>query len=107
MCIDSESEEKDEMPLDNKKKGLHDLLKARGAGPKDASRSQLPPTLPLPPPLSTVGLLPNSNLKKKRKEKETIEEGELVLEKKPKQQKIAKDKGQASSVDSRDRKAHV
>ena len=49
-----------------------------------------------------VGLLPIPNLKKKRKENETNEEGELVLEKEPKQQKMAKDKGRAFTVDSRE-----
>jgi len=29
-CVDSDLEEEEEMPLDNKKKGLHDLLKGRG-----------------------------------------------------------------------------
>lgn len=33
------------MLLDNKKKGLRDLLKARGSGSKDASGSQ-PPHMP-------------------------------------------------------------
>ena len=72
------------MLLDNKKKGLHDLLKARGLGPNDASGSQPPPTLPPPPPPLTVGLLSIPNLKKKRKEKEIVEEGEVVPEKEPK-----------------------
>ena len=46
-CVNSNSEEKeDEMPLDNTKKGLCELLKAKGSTSKDASRSQLP----LPPP---------------------------------------------------------
>lgn len=66
------------MLLDNKKKGLCDLLNARGLG------SQPPPTLPPPPPPLTVGLLSIPNLKKKRKEKEIVEEGEVVPEKEPK-----------------------
>lgn len=37
-CVDSSSEEEDEIPLDNKKKGLRDLLKGRNQGttPADA-----------------------------------------------------------------------
>ena len=34
VCVDSDSEEEDEMPLENKKKGLHDLLKGRGQAPR-------------------------------------------------------------------------
>jgi len=56
---------------------LHNLLKGRGAGPKDTSGTQLPFALLPPPPSSTVGLLPIPNLRKKRKEKETTEEVEL------------------------------
>jgi len=41
-------------------------------------------------------------LKKKRKEKETVEEGELIPEKKPKQQKTTMDRGHASSLESRE-----
>ena len=37
--VDGNLEEKGEMLLDNKKKGLCELLKARGMGPTDASRS--------------------------------------------------------------------
>ena len=32
-CVDSSLEEEDEMPLDNRKKGLRELLKARGSVP--------------------------------------------------------------------------
>ena len=39
---------------------------------------------PLPPPPLTVRLLSIPNLKKKRKEKEIVEEGEVVPEKEPK-----------------------
>ena len=42
------------------------------------------------------------NLKKKRKEKEIAEEGEVVPQKEPKQQKTAKDNGQASSAESKE-----
>ena len=88
--------------MDNKRKGLHDLLKARGLGPKDASGSRPLLTLPPPPPPPTVGLLPMPTMKKKKKEKEIVKEGEVVLEKEPKQQKIVKDKGWASSMESRE-----
>ena len=89
--------------MDNKRKGLHDLLKARGLGPKNASGSRPLLTFPPPPPPPpTVGLLPMPNLKKKKKEKEIVKEGEVVLEKEPKQQKIVKDKGWASSMESRE-----
>ena len=58
---------------------------------------------PPPPPLptTTVDLLPIANLKKKRKEQE-VEEGEVVCQKEAKQQKTAKDKGRASSIESRE-----
>lgn len=41
-----------------------------------------------------------ANLQKKRKEKEVVEERELVPKKRPKQQKTAKGKGRVSSVKS-------
>ena len=90
------------MLQDNKKKGLRDILKGKGAGPKDALGSQLPHAL-LPPPLSPttrLGLLPIPNLKKKRKKQE-LEEGEVVPPKGAKQQKMARDK-QASYADNRE-----
>ena len=34
-CVDSSLKEDDEMPLDNRKKGLCELFKARGSAPKD------------------------------------------------------------------------
>ena len=37
--IDGRLEEDDEMSLDNRKKGLRELFKARGSMPKDASGS--------------------------------------------------------------------
>ena len=42
------------------------------------------------------------NLKKKRKEKEVAEEGEVVRQKEPKQEKMAKGQGRASSVETRE-----
>ena len=82
----------------NQIKGLKDLLAGRkkGSASKDALGSQPLPALPPPFPIPITGLLPIPNLKKKRKEKET-EEGEAIPPKDPKQQKIAKDRGQASS----------
>ena len=76
-CVDSSLEEEDEMPLDNRKKGLRELLKARGSVPKDASGPQ--PPLPFPPfPPSLVNPFAPTNLKKRKKENEVAEEGELV-----------------------------
>lgn len=43
-----------------------------------------------------------ANLQKKRKEKEVVEERELVPKKGPKQQKTAKGKGRVSSVKSKE-----
>ncbi|KAF3953317.1 hypothetical protein CMV_021226 [Castanea mollissima] len=99
----SSSVEEDEMPLNNKKKGLCDLLKARGLCPKGASGSQPLTSLPLPsPPINVFAL---AGLKKRKKDKDGIEEGELVPQKDgvppPKQKKVTKGKGRASSVESR------
>ena len=63
----------------NQRKCLKELLRGRNKG---ISGSQPLPTLP-PPPSPTVGLLPIPNLKKKRKEEEIAEEGEVVLQKEP------------------------
>ena len=46
-------------------------------------------------------MLPLPNLKKKRNEKEGVDEGEVVPQKEPKQQRMAKDKGRASLVESK------
>ena len=92
------------MPLDNRKKGLHELLKARGSVPKDASGPQ--PPLPLPPfPPPPVNPFAPTNLKKRKKEKEVAEEGELVPQKERvplKQQKMAKGTGRVSLVESKE-----
>ena len=90
------------MLQDNKKKGLRDILKGKGAGPKDALGSQLPLALlpPPSPPTTRLGLFPIPNLKKKRKKQE-LEEGEVVPPKGAKQQKMARDK-QASYADNRE-----
>ncbi|KAL0005433.1 hypothetical protein SO802_012994 [Lithocarpus litseifolius] len=70
--------EEEEKMLLERKKGLHELLagKAKGSAPKDALGSQLLPTLPPPPPLAN--LFASANLKKRKKDKEVVEEGELV-----------------------------
>ena len=89
--MDNSSEEEEKMALD-RKKGLKKLLvdRAKGSVQKDTSRSQplptlLPPPPPPPPPPPAVNLLAMPNLKKKRKEKEVAEEGEVVRQKEPKQ----------------------
>jgi len=102
--VDSSFEEEDTMTL-NPRIGLKDLLagKNKGSSSKAAPKSQPLPSLPPPPPFptTTVDLLPIANLKKKRKEQE-VEEGEVVYQKEAKQRKTAKDKGRASSVESRE-----
>ena len=96
------------MPLDNKKKGLRELLtgRAKGSAPKDASRSQLPLALPSPPPPSpSVNPFAPANLKKRKKDKEVVKEGEVVpLDEgvPPKLPKTAKGNGRASSIESKE-----
>ena len=72
----------------NPRKGLKDLMVGRnkGSSSKEAPKSQLPLTLPLPasPSTTIVCLLPIRNLKKKRKEQE-VEEGEVVPQNEAKQ----------------------
>ena len=87
----------------NRKKGLCELLanRVKGSVPKDASGSQ-PPLALLPPPSPTINPFAVTNLKKKMKKKELAEKGELVPQKKPKQQKTAKGQGRASSVKSKE-----
>ena len=104
IASNSEEEEKEIMPLE-RKKGLHELLvgRAKGSAPKDALWSQIPPTLPLPPPSSVNPFAP-TNLKKRKKENEVVKEGELVPynEEVPfKLPRMAKDKGRASLVESK------
>ena len=84
--MDNSSEEEEKKALD-RKKGLKKLLvdRAKGSVQKDTSRSQPLPTLLPPPPPPAVNLLAMPNLKKKRKEKEVAEEGEVVRQKEPKQ----------------------
>ena len=82
--------------------GLKGLMANRNKGStsKGVSKTQVPANLPPPPPITTVGLLPNPDLKKKRKVPEA-EEGEVIPQKGTKQPKNAKDK-RAPSVESRE-----
>ena len=75
-CITSslEEEEEEEMPLERKKRpSLRELLmgRSKGSTSKDALGSQLPPPPSTSPSMST-------NLRKREKDKEVVEEGELV-----------------------------
>lgn len=75
----------------NKRKGLRDFLasRAKRQSSKDAPESQ--PLLTLsPPPPHVVNPFVVANLQKKRKEKDVSEEGEVVLQKDLKKQKMAK-----------------
>ena len=77
--IDSSSEE-EEITL-NQKRSLRDLMASRNKGvtSQEASKSQVPPTLP-PPPSTDLDLQAMRDLKKKRPIQE-IEEGELPPQK--------------------------
>lgn len=86
------------------KRGLHVLLtdRAEGSTAKGTSGSQPLSAFPPPPPLANP--FTPANLKKKRKEKDMAEEGELILQKEgdpPKQQKTARGRARASSVESK------
>ena len=98
--IDDSLEDEEKMAL-NRKKGLKELFVERNKG---TLRPQPLHTLLPPPPPPTVDLLPIPipNLKKKRKEKEIVEEGEVVSQKESKHQKMAKDKGCPSSIESKE-----
>ena len=66
-----------------KRPGLKGLManKKRGSILKDAPDTQVPANLSLPlSPVTTIGLLPNPDLKKKRKVPE-VEEGEMIPQK--------------------------
>ena len=97
--VDNSFKEEEEMAL-NPRKGL------KGLASKDALKFQPLPALPPSPFPPAVSLLPIPYLKKKRKEKEKeiTEEGEVILHEEPKQQKTAKDRGRASSIESREAK---
>ena len=65
----------------------------KGSTLKDVPKTQVPASLPPspPPPITTVELLPNPDLKKKRKVLEA-EEGEVIPQKGTKQPMNTKDK---------------
>nr|POF26706.1 hypothetical protein CFP56_60856 [Quercus suber] len=98
--MDDNLEDEKEMAL-NRKKGLKELLAERNKelAQKGASGSQHLPAFRLPP--SAINLLLMHNLKKKRKENKVAEEGEVVPQKEPEQQKTVKDKGRASLLELR------
>ena len=87
--------------------GLKGLLANRNKGStsKEVPKTQVPPSLPLPPPppLANLGLKAIPNLRKKRLVKD-LEEGEVAPQKGAKQQKKAKDPKdkKAKSVESWD-----
>ena len=101
--VDTSFEEEDGMDL-NLRRSLKSLVAGRNkrSSSKDIPKSQTPANLPPPPfPLvTTVGLFPCPDLKRKRKVQD-MEKGEVVPSKGAKQPKNAKDK-QTSSVDSRE-----
>ena len=98
-------EEEEDMAL-NQWRGLRDLLAERnkGSSSKEATKSQVPPTLPPPPPLPSTGhgLNAMKDLKKKRPVQD-LEEGEVAPQKGTKQHKTIKDPKdkRSSSMDSR------
>ena len=96
--IDNNFKEEEEGMSLNPRKGLKDLLVGRnkGSSSKEAPKSQPPSSLP--PLVTSLLLIPN--LKKKMKEQE-VEEGEVVRQE-TKKQKMAQDKGRATSVESRE-----
>ena len=92
--VDTSSEDEEgDMDLKQRTslKGLM-VKKNKGTTSKDVPKTQVPPSLPLPPlPVTAVGLLPNPDLKRKRKVQE-VEKGEMIPLKGEKQPKNAKDK---------------
>ena len=78
--VDSSSEEEEDMAL-NPRRGLKDLVVRRNkiSSYKEVPKSQVVDNLPPSPPhpITSLGLIPLPNLKKKRKEQE-LEEGEVV-----------------------------
>ena len=97
------SYEEENMDL-KKRSGLKGLMASRGKGSssEDILDTQVPANLPhpTPPPVNTVGLLPNPDLKKKRKVSEA-EEGEIIPLKGTKQPKNTRDKW-ALSMESKE-----
>ena len=79
-CSNSNSQEEADMAL-NLRRGLKDLIAGRnkGSSSKEVPKSQVVDNLPPSPPhpITSLGLIPLPNLKKKRKEQE-LEDGEVV-----------------------------
>ena len=101
--IDSESEEEEDQIDQKKRPSLRGLLaKNKEGSSKEAPKTQ-PPEIPIPPPLTDLGLLPMPNLKKRRPD-QGLEEGELAPWKENKQQKTTRDPRdkRGSSVDNRE-----
>ena len=78
--------------MDHKKRpGLKGLLaKNKGGSSKEAPKTQPPPEIPVPPPLTDLGLQAMPNLKKRRPD-QGLEEGEIITRRGSKQQKTNKD----------------
>ena len=74
--------------MDQKKRpSLRGLFaKNRGGSSKEVPKTQPPPKIPVPPPLTGLGLQAMPNLKKRRPD-EGLEEGEIIPRKEGKQQK--------------------
>ena len=99
--VDSDSED-EEIGMDLKQRtSLGGLMANRNKGStsKEVPKTQVPPPLPV----TALGLLPNPNLKRKRKVQEVqeVEESKMVPPKGAKQPKNVKDK-RARSVESRE-----
>ena len=81
-------EKEEEMALNQGNKGLKELMATRNKGStsKEVPKSQVPPTLPPPPPLPLTDLRLHAipNLKKKRLVQE-LEKGEVAHQKGTKQ----------------------
>ena len=102
--VDTNLEDKEEGIDLKQRTSLKGLLANRnkGSSSKEVPKTQVPPSLsPHPLPVTTMGLLPNPNLKRKRKLQE-VEEGEVIPLKGVKQPKNVKDK-RAPSVESREK----
>lgn len=104
---DTSEEEEDGMALNKGNKSLQELMAARHkvSMSKDTNKPQVPANLPPPLPLlvTSFGLIPYLDLKKKRKVPEVhdVEEGKMVPLQGAKQPKHTKDK-RASSMESRE-----
>ena len=101
----SSKEEEGEMALNKENKSLRDLMVTRNkvSTSKEATKSQVSPTLPAPTPpfLADLGLKAIPDLKKKRPVQK-LKEWEVSPQKGAKQQKVAKNpwNRRSTSVDS-------